>query len=135
MDAVGWSWTSAYSYLVGYSPGGPSSDPGSIDLSAPGLSHLVHGADVEALHLAASARPVQGTAISLSLQNVPNGASLGGVVFGLTDPALDLASFGMPGCTLYAAPIATVVFPIAATRPVVLPITRCCVARGSSTTR
>lgn len=124
MDTVGatYSWL-ANGYLVGYSPGGPSLDPGSMDLSQPGLSHAVFATDVLALHLAASARPVQGAGISLSLQNVPIGAGLAGVTFGLANPAIDLASFGMPGCRQYTDQLAAILFPIAGTSPVLLPIT------------
>jgi hypothetical protein len=99
-----------YDYVVGYSPGGPSVDPGEVDLSAPGLSVQLGATDVLPLHLTASARPVQGAAIDLQVQNSPALALFGGITFGLADPALDLTSLGMPGCRQYTDALATVLF-------------------------
>ncbi|MBP8300147.1 MAG: hypothetical protein KA020_07300 [Planctomycetes bacterium] len=124
MDSVGSSWTwLSNDYLVGYSPGGLSLDPGSIDLTAAGFSCTVHAADAAALHLAASARPIQSTGLWLSMQNVPAGAILGGLAFGLANPGVDLTALGMPGCVQHTDLLAAVLFPVSAAGPVVVPIT------------
>jgi hypothetical protein len=86
--------------LVGYSPGGPSPDPGSIDLSAV-LPNSINLPPTEALPLAlvASTTPITGTSWNLEVSEVPPSATIGIEVFGLSDPAiLDLGIIGAPGC-------------------------------------
>jgi hypothetical protein len=92
-------------YLVGYSPGGGSADPGSWNISANlagGLSLCT--APTPNVALASSARPVLGTPINLVTTNIPTGTLLGVSILSLTQysPGIDLGSLGMPGCTLYA---------------------------------
>lgn len=92
-------------WLVGYSPGGASVDPGSTSLAA-----VANGAappvvlppfEVAPLSLAASAPPLLGTTIDL-LVGDEYGASLGLTALTTTSLAvgLDLASFGAPGCSV-----------------------------------
>lgn len=94
-------------FLVGYSPGGPSADPGSIDLSAVlalGPRTLAAN-DVEPLSLGATTRPILGTSWSMTTSNVPPSGTVGVAVYGLSDPGIDdLQGFGMPGCGLRASP-------------------------------
>lgn len=85
--------------LVGWSPGLGNADPGSIDISATPVI-LTQTNDVVPLLLTADARPVLGTTINLTVDNVPAGSAIGAVIYGLTkhDPGIDLTSIGMPGC-------------------------------------
>lgn len=87
--------------LVGYSPGGPSVDPGNLDLStvlATGITLTAN--DTQPLSLAASARPIIGTQVDLTTGNVV-GNNLGVLFFGVVPipaPGFDLGSIGAPGC-------------------------------------
>ena len=92
-------------YLVGYSPGGASVDPGNRDLSATlPATFATDAADVVPLALVGTSRPVTGTNWNLSVSNVPATGLLGVDVFGLSDPGLnDLFFLGAPGCGLRAA--------------------------------
>lgn len=95
--------TTGNPYLVGYSPGGPSLDPGSIDLSAAILGALETGADQLPLGVTATTRPVLGTSWNLTVTNLPPAAAapVGVDIFGFADPGvLDLSAIGMPGCGL-----------------------------------
>jgi hypothetical protein len=98
--------TAGASFLVGYSPGGSSADPGNRDISAtvPG-SFTLSGPSSEgpALALGASARPITGTSINLVTSNIPTGTALGATLLGLTqfNPGIDLSFLGMPGCFQY----------------------------------
>jgi hypothetical protein len=87
--------------LVGFSPGGPSLDPGSTDLSSTLPATIaLSAADVQALALGASARPLIGTTIQLQTSN-PTSTGLGVVFLGLTAipiPGFDLGVIGAPGC-------------------------------------
>jgi hypothetical protein len=87
-------------YLVGYSPGGSSIDPGGLDLSAAVPATFTLGtSDVLPLTLAGGSRPVIGTPWTLNVTNVPATATLGIEVFGALDPNLpDLGFLGAPGC-------------------------------------
>lgn len=101
-------------WLVGFSEGGASADPGSIDLSAllPGSIPAAAIFDVTPLGFTGDVRPVLGTTVNLTVDNVPAGSALGAVIFGLTkhDPGIDLTSFGMPGCFQYCSQEAVQLF-------------------------
>jgi hypothetical protein len=87
-------------YLVGYSPAGPNSDPGSTNISALAALSL-SGTDTSALALSASSRPVTGTNWNLA---VSNSALLDLVIVGTSDPNIsDLFFLGLPGCGLRAS--------------------------------
>ncbi|MBP8298791.1 MAG: hypothetical protein KA020_00390 [Planctomycetes bacterium] len=92
---------------VGWSPGLANANPGSMDISA--AAAIITGPDTAALSLAASARPVIGTSVNLTLSNVPSGAPIAAFIFGLfkLDPGISLASIGMPGCFQYGSQEAT----------------------------
>lgn len=98
--------------LVGMSPGGGALDPGNRDLSATMPFQTAPDLVTPDLVLAASARPVIGTTISLDTTNVPASCALGASIFSLTkfDPGIDLTALGMPGCERYVGLDATVVF-------------------------
>lgn len=98
--------------LVGMSPGGGALDPGNRDLSATMPFQTAPDLVTPDLLLAASARPVIGTTISLDTTNVPASCVLGATIFSLTkfDPGIDLTPLGMPGCERYVGLDATVVF-------------------------
>ncbi|HEX6810557.1 MAG TPA: hypothetical protein VF384_02935 [Planctomycetota bacterium] len=91
-------------YLVGYSPGGNSVDPGNKDLSALGAGVLtLSSADVLPLRLHAPTRPVLGTNWNLTTSAIPATGVIGVDIFGVADPGvLDLFFLGMPGCQLRA---------------------------------
>ena len=96
--------TAGNGWLVGYSPGGTSNDPGNTDISsalAGGLALTLAGADVNPLALAASTRPVTGTNWNLA---VSNGALVDLCIVGVNDPMIpDLFFLGLPGCGLRAS--------------------------------
>ena len=117
-------------FLVGYSPGGPALNPGSMDISAAraGAWSTV-AADVAPLTLTASTRPTIGTNWTMSVDNIPANGVIGLDLLSLTDPNIpDLAAFGAPGCQLRAGiggPSDLSFFYFAfgtATHPVVFPI-------------
>lgn len=94
-------------YLVGYSPGGPSVDPGSRDLSAtlPG-SFAVGSVDLLPLQLSVVQRPIAGAAVTYTTSRIPEFAPASNLfvalqVFSLgrlPAPGFDLGFFGAPGC-------------------------------------
>jgi hypothetical protein len=86
--------------LVGYSPGGNSSDPGSMDLSAALTGTFnVQAPDVLPLTLAGATRPVLNSSWNLNVTNVPAAGTIGVDIFGLSDPGVvDLGFLGAPGC-------------------------------------
>jgi hypothetical protein len=93
-------------YLVGYSPGGASPDPGNRDISATlGTPWSLCAASGAPVALNASARPIVGTTVNLTTTNIPNGTLLGLLILSTTqyNPGLDLTGLGMPGCELYLA--------------------------------
>ena len=93
-------------HVVGYSPGGASLDPGSMDISAELPNSFSTGTgDNAALAVDADARPVIGTTINVNTDNIPAGAAIAGLIFGLIElaPPLDLTAIGMPGCFQYCS--------------------------------
>jgi len=106
-------------YLVGYSPGGPSHDPGNRDISAtlPG-TFSIRAADVAPLVLSTNGRPRLGTSINLLTTAVPAASLIGANILSFSRwvPGIDLGSVGMPGCTRYVGLDVTRVFvPVAGT--------------------
>ncbi len=99
-------------HLVGYSAGGPSMDPGSIDLSValPGTIGVVNNGS--GLGLQAAGTPSFGSVMSLDTVNIPSGTPFGATLLGFTEfsPAIDLTSIGMPGCYQYVDGLATLIF-------------------------
>lgn len=95
--------TTGNPFLVGYSPGGSSLDPGSIDLSNAILGAMETAVDQLPLAVTATTRPVLGTSWNLTVANLPAAATapIGVDIFGFADPGLpDLSGIGMPGCGL-----------------------------------
>lgn len=91
------------SWLIGYSPGGASHDPGPTDLhallngTAPAIDLAAQ--DVSALALQASGKPRLGSAVTLRTSN-HQGVSSGFVLLTTTaaPSALELVAMGAPGC-------------------------------------
>jgi len=111
MDTVSLSgWTGGEGWVVGYSPGGASADPGGVDLTAVLGTILIGTADVVPLGLTASTLPTLGAAVSLDVVNIPAGTPFGAVLFGLNNPSIPLAGIGMPGCTQYTDGISSALF-------------------------
>jgi len=101
--------------LVGYSPGGPSVDPGNTDLSlALATPFQLPASDQKELALSASARPVVGSTIQLVTSEV-TGTSLGANCLSLGQlavPGIDLAPLGAPGCRVLVDIAGSVLTPI-----------------------
>jgi hypothetical protein len=108
--SIEWAGTAATigsGLLVGYSPGGPNTDPGAIDISsAAPFTIATSDATVPDLSLTAIGRPIQGNVpvpFQVTTGNIPPTA-LGHVgIFGLTNPAAPLAVVGMPDCFAWAS--------------------------------
>jgi len=100
-------------YLVGFSEGGNSPNPGNTNISA-ALPATFSAATFRVLPLAhgATARPVIGTTIALQTTNVPAGSPLGATILSLTEitGGIDLTSIGAPGCSQYLTPASTLIF-------------------------
>ncbi|MFO1077336.1 MAG: hypothetical protein U1E73_06370 [Planctomycetota bacterium] len=99
-------------HLVGYSEGGPSADPGSMDISAALPTTFQVAFELLPLAIVADARPVLGTSFHLLTAEIPANATLGAALLGLTEhnPGLPLAGIGMPGCSQFTSADAVVVF-------------------------
>jgi hypothetical protein len=93
--------------LVGYSPGGPSADPGATDISAAAPFTIAASDGVVAdLSLTAVGRPIQGNVpvpFQVTTGNIPPTALGHMGIFGLTNPAAPLAIVGMPNCFAWAS--------------------------------
>jgi hypothetical protein len=89
-------------FLVGYSPGGPSFDPGNRDISATlagGFS--VTSTDVIALALSAAPVPALGSTVTWTISNIPATALLSVHLVSFSSiaaPGVDLGFLGAPGC-------------------------------------
>jgi hypothetical protein len=99
--------------LVAFSPGGPSTDQGGIDISARlplGISLVAN--DVLPVGLATSARPLIGTTIQFTTSNVMAGTLLGATMLSFTqiNPGIDLGFLGAPGCSQYVTADFTQIF-------------------------
>ncbi|MCB9877851.1 MAG: hypothetical protein H6835_09640 [Planctomycetes bacterium] len=120
--------------LVGYSPGGPSNDNGSINLTS-ALPYQVPVAQA-ALALSADHPLIAGSTTNFSIANIPEVAPGQGVhvavqLFSATQvpaPGFDLTPLGMPGCVLLTnldvllpavgvSPVATISWSIPANAP------------------
>jgi hypothetical protein len=88
-------------HLVGFKVGGPALEPGNRDLSASLPGTFFCGRDARALHLAASARPVTGTTITLDTTHTGAGTLGANILsFTLLRPGIELSVLRMPGCFL-----------------------------------
>jgi hypothetical protein len=104
-------------HLVGFHPGGLSLDGGNLDLSMR-LSTSIQVPNEQQLPLlleilAASnggTPPRLGSTIYLYTQHLPLGSPFGVLHLGFTNPDLDLAPSGMPGCRLYVDSFASQTF-------------------------
>jgi hypothetical protein len=107
--SVTWAWqtmsplggSTATGFLVGYSPGGASADPGGTDISValPGTFALA-ATDIVPVALAASPSPVLGNTVTFTTSNIPAATVLTGHIlsFGQIFPGIDLGFLGAPGC-------------------------------------
>ncbi|HEX5050198.1 MAG TPA: hypothetical protein VFZ65_00370 [Planctomycetota bacterium] len=99
-------------WLTGYSPAGPSADPGPSDVSTFGSPpHTIALFDQVPLTLASIGRPIQGlTAVPFNLvtTNIDPSAVLHLGIIGLQSPGLPLIGLGLPSdCFLHASIDAT----------------------------
>jgi hypothetical protein len=118
--------TSTDPVVVGYSPAGPSLDPGSTDLSAvlPAGTLTLSVPEAGPLSLSAQSRPIINTTWNMTIGNIPATGVLGVTILGLSDPAIpDLGFLGLPGCGLRASLDLLGAFPVAgATQPFNVPL-------------
>jgi chaperonin GroES len=104
-------------HLIGFSPGGASQDPGSINL-ATALPRTT-SPDREALRLSASPEPrstaTTGTTVTYTTENVPEAAPGTGVYVGalilspagVPLPGVELGFLGAPGCRAHVLTLAS----------------------------
>tara|TARA_R110002096_G_scaffold183133_10_gene361060 strand:- start:6012 stop:7844 length:1833 start_codon:yes stop_codon:yes gene_type:complete len=97
-------------HLIGFTPPGPSIDPGSVDLAAQLV--VVTFPDTNAISISASPLPIStattGTTVTYAIDNAPevaanSGTAIGLVAFSLNGglPGVDLGFLGAPGCSAY----------------------------------
>lgn len=116
-DLAARNWTIEYGshspwhphpWLTGYSPGGPNADPGNSDISTfGGNPHVIDLLDTLPLSLTAPNRPIQSAVANpwnAVTTDIDPSALLHLGWFGLANPALQLANFGLPSdCVLHAS--------------------------------
>ncbi len=96
--------TTGSAYLVGWSAGHDTLDPGNANLSAviqaTNLTLCPGSFVTQPLALAAGSRPVLGTTVPMTTSNIPVGSGAQGLIysFALASPAIDLTPIGMQGC-------------------------------------
>lgn len=97
--------------LIGYSPGGPNLDPGSVDIAAELSANgaiVMTNSDTLPLRLDPVGNPIQLAAASdwdLTTSDFEAGALLHVGMLGVANPGLPLDVIGLPSaCTLYASP-------------------------------
>lgn len=105
-------------YLIGYSVGGPSPDPGPVDVSSSfATGALVTDVPVgPGLALTGAGLPVIGSSsYTFVLSNVPNVVPLALLFFGdAATPGIDLAFLGAPACRAYTnANLVSLTIPVA----------------------
>ena len=92
---------SNYATLVGWSPGGGNTDPGSSDLSmALATPFALCDVPFDGLALDVSADPEIGTTFQWRIDGIPAGTPWGALLWSLQQatPPVDLGFLGMPGC-------------------------------------
>jgi hypothetical protein len=113
-------------YLVGWTPGGNPTDPGSIDLSTRlPIGFSLCAGSFAALTLSSSARPILGTTVTLTTSNIPTGTPYGIMLLGFNQlvPPLNLGPMGMTGCFAHVLDGTVLGFvPAGATQPMPLAI-------------
>jgi len=96
--SLGAGGSAANDAIVGFSAGfgEPVSTP--VDWSA--LAGYVTGDGAIPLAIEAETRPVLGTTVNITVNNIPVGSPFVGVIYGLTkhDPGIELTGLGMAGC-------------------------------------
>lgn len=90
--------------ITGYSAGGAQPLGPQLDWSA--ITGYQTGTGDVALKIDADNRPITGTTINVTISEIPAGAFVAAIVYGLTkiDPGFPLAILGMPGCNAHASP-------------------------------
>ncbi len=87
-------------HLVGYSPGGVSTDPGSIDLSV--TPYFSTCPDAEPLTLSADARPIVPSLFNLLITHIPDpNPTVTAIFLGGPMSPLELGFMGAPDCFLH----------------------------------
>lgn len=108
------STTNPENWLVGFSPSGPSVDPGNSDLSA-ATTFVASSTNLDALSLTASGAPIStstsGSTVTYTTDNMVEYG--GGLYIGLniistipSNPGTPLAFLGAPGCEAYVGTLA-----------------------------
>src|SRR5262249_41128583 len=105
MSALGGSTSTGF--LVGYSPGGSSVDPGNSDLSAQlAAGLLLSASDVLPVALSAAPAPVLGSTVVYTTSNIPAATQLSALIMSLGQitAGIALGVIGAPGCSQLANP-------------------------------
>ncbi|MBM4060629.1 MAG: hypothetical protein FJ265_05975 [Planctomycetes bacterium] len=87
--------------IVGWTPGIGASviDPGNRDLSATIAAGFLTGfPELVALALSASPRPVLGTTVTYTVDNIPPSAAISALLVSLLQANIELTGIGAPGC-------------------------------------
>jgi choice-of-anchor B domain-containing protein len=89
--------------IVGFSAGNGEPLTPQVDWSA--LNGFITGDGSVGLAIDGDARPVLGTTVNLTVDNIPAGAPIAAVIYGLTkfNPGIDLTALGMAGCFQYCS--------------------------------
>ncbi|MGK0202436.1 MAG: hypothetical protein ACI9S9_001503 [Planctomycetota bacterium] len=111
--------TNPEAFLVGYSPGGPSSDPGAFDISAATPANAIVTSPTDEIPLELTVeRPVMvatATPLNATTSNLPATSLFHVGTVGLQSPTLPLSNLGLPSdCYLHVSPdvlIASVIAP------------------------
>ncbi|MBX3464144.1 MAG: hypothetical protein KF830_13300 [Planctomycetes bacterium] len=105
--------SSSFATMVGWSPGGNGTDPGSTDLSvALSSPQQLCAAPFDGLSLDLSANPVIGTTYQWRIAGIPANTGWGALLWSLQRavPPVDLTGLGMPGCYAHLLAPETVLF-------------------------
>jgi len=103
--------TGGNGFLVGFHEGGVSADPGPLDLSVAIPATFLSTFHVLPLSLTASARPVIGNNVNLTVSNIPGGSPFGVVLIGFAkfDPGIQLPILPL-GCVQHNDGLASTLF-------------------------
>jgi hypothetical protein len=106
-QAIGMVATGPAPILAGWTPGGGSTRPDPMDITA--TPAFLTGDGSNRTTLALSARPITGTTVNAVTSNIHSGSALGLLALGFGNLAtgVSLTPFGAPGCSQYLGTIGT----------------------------
>lgn len=115
MDTVSVStWAGGEGWIVGFTVGGASADPGSVDITAKLATGVIttSASDNLPLSIEANGSPIVNTQIGLDIDGITPTAQFGGLLLGFVKypNGISLTPFGMPGCFQFNDALAVVLF-------------------------